>query len=53
MSNDDIWKILGGLLANMESMQKRVARMEAGYIAIGVSAVGVIVVYILKQAGLF
>lgn len=52
MSSDDIQRVIGGILANLETLQKKTARLETGFIAIGTSAFGIIVVYILKQAGL-
>lgn len=48
MSNNDT----GYLKAKMENVEARVTRIERLFTSAGTGAVGVIVVYVLKQIGL-
>ena len=50
--SEDLERTIGAILATQESLKLRMARMESAFVKVGVGAVTLIVVYLLKQAGL-
>lgn len=49
--SDEIQRLLGTLQANMEHMSRRLGRVESAFILIGASAVGLVVVAVLRSTG--
>lgn len=50
--SEELQRIIGELLVRVQMVEKKVARTENAFIAIGAAAVGLVVVVVLKQAGL-
>lgn len=50
--SEEIQRVIGELLARVQMLEKELTRVQGAFILIGASAVGLVVVLLLKQAGL-
>lgn len=50
--SEEIQRIIGTLTAQMASVEKRLTRLEGWIWKVGAGAIGLIIMYLLKQAGL-
>lgn len=51
--SDDLQRIIGEILARLSAVERLSARNEKWFIAIGMSAVGLVAAAVVKQLGLF